>query len=197
MDSNRPGPRLIINSGPTATKPSAVPALEQINAEIFTFTYGSIIRQLITDFEDLEEVNKQLEQMGYNIGIRLVDEFLAKAKVARCSSFKESIELVAKQAFPMFLNMALGVSNWSPDGKECSLVFTDNPLTEFVELPEDLRDLKYCNLLTGVLRGAMEMVNMDVEVRVVADMLKGDPAHELRVKLREHRTEKYPFKDDD
>jgi hypothetical protein len=33
------------------------------NAEIFTFMYGSIIRQLITDFEDMEEVNKQLEQM--------------------------------------------------------------------------------------------------------------------------------------
>ncbi len=36
--------------------------------------------------------------------------------------------------------------------------FTDNPLTEFVELPEDLRDLKYCNLLTGVIKGALEMV---------------------------------------
>jgi hypothetical protein len=33
------------------------------NAEIFTLTYGSIVRQLITDFEDLDEVNKQLDQM--------------------------------------------------------------------------------------------------------------------------------------
>ncbi len=33
------------------------------NAEIFTLTYGSIVRQLIADFEDLEEVNKQLDQM--------------------------------------------------------------------------------------------------------------------------------------
>jgi hypothetical protein len=38
---------------------------------------------------------------------------------------------------------------------------------------------------------------MDVEVRVAADMLKGDAAHELRVRLRELRAEKYPFKDDD
>ena len=43
--------------------------------------YGSIVRQLIADFEDLDEVNKQLDTMGYNIGVRLVDEFLAKAKV--------------------------------------------------------------------------------------------------------------------
>jgi hypothetical protein len=33
------------------------------NAEIFTLTYGSIVRQLISDLEDLDEVNKQLEQM--------------------------------------------------------------------------------------------------------------------------------------
>lgn len=33
------------------------------NAEIFTLTYGSIVKQLIADLEDLEEVNKQLDQM--------------------------------------------------------------------------------------------------------------------------------------
>lgn len=33
------------------------------NSEIFTLTYGSIVRQLITDLEDIEEVNKQLEMM--------------------------------------------------------------------------------------------------------------------------------------
>jgi hypothetical protein len=37
------------------------PALQ--NAEIFTLTYGSMVRQLISDFEDLDEVNKQLEKM--------------------------------------------------------------------------------------------------------------------------------------
>lgn len=33
------------------------------NAEIFTLTYGSIVRQLIADLEDLDEVNKQLDKM--------------------------------------------------------------------------------------------------------------------------------------
>jgi hypothetical protein len=37
-------------------------------------------------------------------------------------------------------------------------VFTDNPLTDFVELPDEFRDLKYTALLCGVLRGALEMV---------------------------------------
>eukprot|EP00877_Chromochloris_zofingiensis_P004652 jgi/Chrzof1/14188/Cz08g28200.t1 len=102
--------------------PKPVPPLEQINAEIFGLTYGSIVRQLIADFEDLDEVNKQLDQMGYNIGIRLVDEFLAKAKVGRCANFREAAEVVAKQAFYMFMNVQAHVANWNAEGTECSLV---------------------------------------------------------------------------
>uniref|UniRef100_A0A7S0RI19 Trafficking protein particle complex subunit n=1 Tax=Chlamydomonas leiostraca TaxID=1034604 RepID=A0A7S0RI19_9CHLO len=189
-------PRMAPPGASQGQKP-AVPQLEQINAEIFTFMYGSIIRQLITDFEDMEEVNKQLEQMGYNIGIRLIDEFLAKSKITRCTNFKETVDVIAKQAFPMFLSMSANATNWSQDGKECSLVFTDNPFTEFVELPEEYRDLKYLNLVCGVLRGALEQVSMDIEAKLTSDMLKGDDSYEIRVRLREHRDERFPYKEDD
>ena len=33
------------------------------NAEIFTLTYGSMVRQLIADLEDIAAVNKQLDEM--------------------------------------------------------------------------------------------------------------------------------------
>ena len=33
---------------------------------------------------------------GYNIGIRLIDEFLAKSKTSRCGDFKETADKVAK-----------------------------------------------------------------------------------------------------
>ncbi|KAK4275316.1 hypothetical protein QN277_018420 [Acacia crassicarpa] len=71
-------------------------SVERVNAELFTLTYGAIVRQLLTDLEEVEEVNKQLDQMGYNIGIRLIDEFLAKSNVSRCVDFKETAEVIAK-----------------------------------------------------------------------------------------------------
>ncbi|XP_016186484.1 trafficking protein particle complex subunit 3-like [Arachis ipaensis] len=70
--------------------------LEHMNAELFTLTYGAIVRQLITDLEEVDEVNKQLDQMGYNIGVRLIDEFLAKSNISRCVDFKETAEVIAK-----------------------------------------------------------------------------------------------------
>jgi uncharacterized protein YjaZ len=69
---------------------------EKINAEIFVLTYGAIVTQLIKDFEDLEKVNEQLELMGYNIGIRLIEEFLSRSNIPRCSEFKDTAEVIAK-----------------------------------------------------------------------------------------------------
>lgn len=44
--------------------------------------------------------------------------------------------------------------------------------------------------------GCVVQVNMEVEARVVGDMLKGDDAHELRLRLKEHKDEQFPFNDE-
>jgi len=55
-----------------------------------------LVVQLIQDYEDYAEVNKQLEKMGYNIGTRLIEEFLAKSSLGRCGDFKDVGEVIAK-----------------------------------------------------------------------------------------------------
>ena len=66
------------------------------NAELFAMTYGALVVQLIQDYEDYGEVNKQLEKMGYNIGTRLIEDFLARSNIGRCADFRETGEVVAK-----------------------------------------------------------------------------------------------------
>ncbi|KAM7504129.1 hypothetical protein LguiB_003033 [Lonicera macranthoides] len=221
--------------------------IERVNAELFTLTYGAIVRQLLTDLEEVEEVNKQLDQMGYNIGIRLIDEFLAKSYISRCVDFKETAEVIAKLGpnankkndfdskhyckayavlnsgktisalavgvtliygaivqyflvnvgFKMFLGVTASVTNWDAEGTCCSLVLEDNPLVDFVELPDTCQGLYYCNILSGVVRGALEMVSMKTEVTWVRDMLRGDDAFELQLKLLKQVPEEYPYKDDE
>ncbi|KAI7993262.1 Trafficking protein particle complex subunit 3 [Camellia lanceoleosa] len=171
--------------------------VERVNAELFTLTYGAIVRQLLTDLEEVEEVNKQLDQMGYNIGIRLIDEFLAKSNVSRCVDFKETAEVIAKVGFKMFLGVTASVTNLDADGTCCSLILEDNPLVDFVELPDTCQGLYYCNILSGIIRGALEMVSMKTEVTWLRDMLRGDDAFELQVKLLKQIPEEYPYKDDE
>jgi hypothetical protein len=59
-------------------------------------TYGALVVQLIQDYEDYAEVNKQLEKMGYNIGTRLIEDFLARSNLGRCTDFRETCEVIAK-----------------------------------------------------------------------------------------------------
>lgn len=157
------------------------------NSELLTLSYGSIVAQLCKDYEgDYIQVNKQLDKMGYNIGLRLIEEMLAKSNVGRCTNFRDTADTVAKVGFKMFLNVVPTVDNWTSDNKQFSLIIDDNPLAEFVELPNDGRaykELWYSNILAGVIKGAMEMVQLQVEAEFVSDVLQGADTTELRVRL--------------
>lgn len=117
--------------------------------------------------------------MGYNIGMRLIEDFLAKSGVGRCANFRETADMIAKVrlifclnigvcsltsrqvGFKVFLNVSPTVTNWTSDNNQFSLIFDENPLADFVELPDDGRaqdELWFSNILCGVLRGALEMV---------------------------------------
>lgn len=53
--------------------------------------------QLCQDYDsNYQEVNKQLDKMGYNIGMRLIEDFLAKSGVGRCTNFRETADMIAK-----------------------------------------------------------------------------------------------------
>ena len=72
-------------------------------------TYGALVVQLIQDYEDYAEVNKQLEKMGYNIGTRLIEDFLARSNLGRCADFKETGEVIAKaSALSLSLSLIVG-----------------------------------------------------------------------------------------
>jgi hypothetical protein len=108
------------------------------------------------------------------------------------------------RAFKIFLNVSPQITNWSSDSKEFSILLEDNPLSEFVELPDQYAGLWYSNILwylnfdkfSGVIRGSLEMVHVQVECFWVQDMVRGDSANELRVKWIKNMDEEAPIDDE-
>lgn len=105
------------------------------------------------------------------MGIRLIEDFLAKSGWTRCSDFRETAQIISAVAFKMFLNCCPRVreiqetDNEADKDKEFGLVFTSEgesalPLYEFVNLPDELvkEGLIYGNILPGLIKGALEMV---------------------------------------
>ena len=76
-------------------------------------TYGTFVTKILKEnqHKPIDEVNTQLERMGYNIGIRIIDEFFAKSPPNRalCRSFRETLEVVAREGFKMFLGVSAQV----------------------------------------------------------------------------------------
>ncbi|KNC74808.1 hypothetical protein SARC_12653, partial [Sphaeroforma arctica JP610] len=61
-------------------------------------------------------------------------------------------------AFKMYLGVVPVTKDWADSNKEFSLVLPDNPLEDFVELPENEKTLFYSNVLPGIIRGGLQAV---------------------------------------
>lgn len=154
------------------------------NAELFALTYGALVGELIRDLESTDQVKEELDRMGHSIGIRCVEEFLAKSDAVRCQTFVETADML-RVLVRMFLGVSaeMSVASSSKDATSYSIILQENPLSIFVELPENMRDLEYSQLLCGLFRGALEMLQYDVNCRAVHSQLKGDDINEISVEL--------------
>lgn len=199
----------------------------KINSELFTLTYGSIVAQLCRENDyDYAKVNDILYEMGYNIGVRLIEEFLCKSRLERCTNLKETSEIITNIGFKMFLNIVPQITYWSSDGRTFQITLPENPLADFVELPDDFDDVEgfddvesvtngigdidfnkkhrgnarkelwYSNILCGVLKGSLEMVQLDCQVWFVNDTLRGDETTDIKVKLNQVLKDEIPDGDE-
>jgi hypothetical protein len=187
-----------MSSNPVSSKSTAATAhalwqkQPKANAELFALTYGALVGELLRDLEDSSQVAAELDRMGHSVGVRCMEEVLAKlalqaAEDGSTRTFGESTD-VLKVAFRMFFGIAVEATTVKRDENgtsSYSIKFAENPLDIFVELPPERQDLEYSQLLAGMLRGMLEMLQFDCSVKVVQTVLAGNETNELSVELKQ------------
>jgi trafficking protein particle complex subunit 3 len=64
------------------------------NSELLTLTYGALVSQMLRDYDNVDDVNKKLEQLGYNMGMRIIEDFLSRTNSARCLDMNSTAEKI-------------------------------------------------------------------------------------------------------
>lgn len=163
----------------------------KVSGELFAVTYGATVNMLLEDAGGLSpsstsatlpercaQVNDRLRDMGVRIGFRLVDDFLAKSGAPPCRGFERTVDTVARVAFRMFLGVRATVESGSET--TCSIIFDDNPLNGFAELPEQVKGhLWYSNIVCGVIEGGLQLIDVKVRAEFKRCVLRGDSTHEI------------------
>mmetsp|Transcript_10388 Transcript_10388/g.15194 ORF Transcript_10388/g.15194 Transcript_10388/m.15194 type:complete len:193 (+) Transcript_10388:73-651(+) len=161
-----------------------------VSCELLILSYGSLVLQLIEDFDDMDEVNKRLYAMGEYMGERMIDEYFVLTKFdTPCENFRGTSEPISKLALRLFLGIQTAqvrsvVTNDKNDAIQYSIIFHDNPLNEFVHLPDKYKNtLWYSNMICGAISGALKKMLFETDVTFLKDYLRGDDSNEIRVKL--------------
>jgi trafficking protein particle complex subunit 3 len=183
---------------------------QKVNAEFFSLTYGALIQELCHDMEDdAASMQQTLETMGHSMGLRSLEELLAKSAVlqlpplgstsddAEDSGLSQAMATV-KIAFKVFFGINVETKRLTTSASEdaepskttagYAINFTDNPLAIFVALPEDESErprFEYCELLCGWVRGLLEALAFDCTCRMESSMLKSADRYQISVLLNQ------------
>ena len=163
---------------------------KQNKVELLTFMYGSLLVRLTKDIKDINELNKKIESIGYDMGKRLVDDLIDDFQLRLdVSDQNKLMEKLIIQLSQYYLGI-VGTYNQVSE-KEFHLIFSDNPISLYVELPESLNDLCYSNIICGMLRGMLEISGFEIQCEFVKDKMKGDDVNDLKITLVKYIEERF------
>lgn len=125
-----------------------------------------------------------------------MDEYCAKVRRPKCVNFVQTLETAAtvsirvgfahatsgglfflrsiptlQDGLRMFLGVDGNVSGWNSNEDQCEIFLSKNPLEEWVELPPNMAELRYSNIIGGAIRGALEMVCACIQMQTSSKII--------------------------
>lgn len=185
---------------------------EKINSEVYSLVYGCYVQQIlqkeVVDRETvslaMDTVHQRLDKLGYHMGTRLVDDFYARCLTQSpltvsleqpCKNLKEAMTVISKVACKMYFGISAKLSDWKEDETQVTLSLEKAQnaliqdigivfpaLCDILENSNEKDDFYYCQMYCGLLRGALEMV----QIPVTCQLLKSDQpgTMEIRISLK-------------
>jgi hypothetical protein len=155
--------------------------LPDVNVELFALSYGSLVRAIVKETNNVEDANAKLAKIGVSIGNRMTDDIVVYLK-GNCN-FKNLRELCDKlivDSFKKYLGIAAQVATCNETVATIRLL--DNPVTRYVTIPHEYEGLVYLQPLVSAIKTICSMMHYNTDVRILNDTLKGAVNTDIEIK---------------
>lgn len=139
----------------------------EYSVDFSALIYGSLVNSLLEMTEDVNEVNKKLEEIGYRIGLRLAHEFAREKNLERVESPEKLISDVLIKNWPNIAGKNASCKSNSQGDNTFIMTFQPSIFTEYVTIPELYNGIQYTAMLPGVLKGIFEIFHYEAEVSLL------------------------------
>ena len=135
--------------------------------EFSALVYGSFVASLLEMTEDVEEVNKKLDEIGYKIGLRLAHDFGRDTSLERIDDPDKIITDVICKKWMVLTGSKSPNVNVKKDDKRYELTFMPSIFTQNVQVPELYKGVNFTGMLPGALRGVFEIFHFKVNTKLL------------------------------
>ena len=135
--------------------------------EFSALVYGSFVASLLEITEDVEEVNKKLDEIGYNIGLRLAHDFGRDSSLERIDTPEKVIKDVLVRKWVVLSGSKVPVNVAKDGDNKYILTFAPSVFTQNVQIPELYKGVQFTGMLPGALRGIFEIFHWKVNTKLL------------------------------
>jgi hypothetical protein len=161
-----------------------------VNVELFSLTYGALVRTIVKDTVSTEEANTKLAKIGSSIGRRIADDVaVLYPSLCRVKSLKAASELVAEV---IKTHLGIPCTLVESSDQRSVLRLLDCPITRYVVIPPELEGLVYLQPLVHAIISMLELLHVGVDVALAADRLTGSQYTDVELKHFEIKHDDLP-----
>jgi hypothetical protein len=153
-----------------------------VSVELFALSYGSLIRAIVKETNNVEDANAKLQKIGISIGNRIADDIVVHCENTRFKTLAQAGSMLVDYAFKTYLGITATIVE-STESKLVVRLGENNPVTRFVIIPRECEGLIYLMPLLGAIKAVLGMLHYSVDVTLKADRLQQAPANEIEIRL--------------
>lgn len=151
-----------------------------VNVELFSLTYGSLVRAIVKETNNIDDANAKLMKIGVSLGNRITDDIVVHNDPYNIKTFRQASQLLV-DSFRNYLGVTATIHDQTDN--RVLLYLSEGPITRYVTIPLENEGLIYLNPLLGAIKTMLSMLHFSTEVKLTQDRLKGDPTNVIEIKL--------------